>query len=185
MLRYIAVIARPKYFTGTFYLTSRWPPPGLVRARRFFEKGALRFVVLDLLTVKPAHGYEIIRSLEERSQGFYTPSPGSIYPTLQLLQDQGYVTSAESEGKKTYTITDKGRKYLVTHSDIVDGLREVAKSRRSHTWLREEFQEITAELRRLGQLFIQRAPQLTQKQIGRIRDVVKKASREIEDIIEP
>ena len=52
-----------------------------------FEKGDLKYVILDLLKDEPSHGYEVIRKLEERSRGFYSPSPGSVYPTLQLLED--------------------------------------------------------------------------------------------------
>ena len=58
------------------------------------------------------HGYEMIKALEEKSGGFYTPSPGSIYPTLQMLEEGGYVTASETEGKKVYTITDAGRAML-------------------------------------------------------------------------
>ena len=164
-------------------LTSQWPPLGITRARRFFEKGALRFIVLDLLAQKPSHGYEIIRSLEERANGFYSPSPGSIYPTLQLLQDMGYVTSAESEGKKVYTITDAGRTYLAQHSDIVEGLRQFAAASPAHDRLRAEFRETAGDLRRLGQLFMRRAPELSSGQIARIRAVIGRAAREIEDVL--
>jgi DNA-binding PadR family transcriptional regulator len=58
------------------------------------------------------HGYEMIKALEEKSGGFYTPSPGSVYPTLQMLEEGGYVTVSEVEGKKVYTITDAGRAML-------------------------------------------------------------------------
>ena len=59
------------------------------RRSRFFERGDLKYVILDLLTDKPRHGYEIIRELEDRFHGFYTPSAGKVYPTLQLLEDMG------------------------------------------------------------------------------------------------
>ena len=70
------------------------------RKFRLFEKGDLKYVILDLLKDKPSHGYEIIRALEERFHGFYSPSAGSIYPTLQLLEDMGHVKSSEADGKK-------------------------------------------------------------------------------------
>jgi len=166
-------------------MASHWPPLGMMRARRFLEKGVLRFVVLELVSKKPAHGYEIIRALEERSHGFYSPSPGSIYPTLQLLQDQGYVTSTESEGKKTYAITEAGKAYLAEHADIIEGLHQFAETPHGHEWLRREFRDIAQELRRLGQLFMQRAPHLTREQVSKVRDTIKRAAREIESIIEP
>jgi DNA-binding PadR family transcriptional regulator len=62
------------------------------------------------------HGYEIIRRLEEESGGVYSPSPGSVYPTLQMLEDQGYVSSEQSDGKKTYQITDAGLAFLEEHT---------------------------------------------------------------------
>ena len=64
-----------------------------------------------LLKDKPRHGYEIIREMEEKFGGFYTPSPGAVYPTLQWLEDMGYVTVLAQDGKKTYTITEEGLKF--------------------------------------------------------------------------
>jgi DNA-binding PadR family transcriptional regulator len=65
-----------------------------------------------VLSDKPMHGYDLIRELEQRSGGMWRPSPGSIYPTLQLLEDEGLVTGAEQEGKRVYSITDAGRAEL-------------------------------------------------------------------------
>lgn len=79
---------------------------------RFFGRGDMKFALLALLQERPMHGYEMIKALEEKSGGFYTPSPGSIYPTLQLLEDRGLVTVNEVEGKKVYSITDAGRSLL-------------------------------------------------------------------------
>lgn len=72
-------------------------------------RGDLSPIVLQLLKEKPMHGYEIIRKLEERSHGFWRPSAGSIYPVLQLLEEQEYVTSHEEEKKKVYALTEAGR----------------------------------------------------------------------------
>ena len=79
------------------------------RRGRMFEKGDLKYVILDLLKDKPSHGYEVIRALEERFRGFYSPSPGSVYPTLQLLADEGLISAEESQGRKTYSLTEAGR----------------------------------------------------------------------------
>ncbi|HVD35339.1 MAG TPA: PadR family transcriptional regulator, partial [Rubrobacter sp.] len=92
------------------------------RRGRMFERGDLKYVILDMLKDEPAHGYEIIRRLEERSRGFYSPSPGSVYPTLQLFEDMGQVTSTERDGKKVYAITDEGRKYLEENRRFVDAI---------------------------------------------------------------
>jgi DNA-binding PadR family transcriptional regulator len=79
-----------------------FPPPH----PRLFEKGDLKYIILNHVKDKPSHGYEIIRAMEDSFHGFYTPSAGSVYPTLQMLEDMGYVKSSERDGKKVYTITE-------------------------------------------------------------------------------
>ena len=81
----------------------------------------MKFVLLELLQERPMHGYEMIKALEEKSSGFYTPSPGSIYPTLQMLEDRGFVTVQEVEGKKVYSITDTGRTLLAERQKEEEG----------------------------------------------------------------
>jgi DNA-binding PadR family transcriptional regulator len=73
------------------------------------RRGDIRNAVLALLEEAPAHGYELIQRLEEKSQGAWRPSAGSIYPTLQLLEDEGLVRSNERDGKRVYELTDEGR----------------------------------------------------------------------------
>ena len=97
----------------------RGPKRGRGR-RQMFEAGEIKFVILRLLREKPRHGYEVIKALEERMAGCYTPSPGTVYPTLQMLEDQGYVRGVEAEGKKVYEITPEGIKYLDEHRDMLD-----------------------------------------------------------------
>jgi DNA-binding PadR family transcriptional regulator len=81
-----------------------------------FGRGDLKFALLDLLRERPKHGYEMIKDLEDRSGGFYSPSAGAIYPTLQLLEDRGWVSVETVEGKKVYAITDAGREALNEHA---------------------------------------------------------------------
>lgn len=83
-------------------------PEGRRRGAPMFGRGDLKYGLLDLLRDKPKHGYELIKDLEARSGGFYTPSAGAIYPTLQMMEDLGWVTSQTVEGKKVYTITALG-----------------------------------------------------------------------------
>ena len=95
------------------------------RAGRLFEQGDLKYVILRLLEEKPRHGYEIIKELEGRFGGSYVPSPGTVYPTLTMLEDLGYARAVPEEGgKKVYEITDEGRKYLAEHSTTVDDIFE-------------------------------------------------------------
>ena len=76
------------------------------RARR----GDVRAAVLALLADRPMHGYEMIKEIEERSEGAWTPSAGSIYPMLQLLEDEGLIRGEDTDGKRRFTLTDEGRK---------------------------------------------------------------------------
>ncbi len=148
---------------------------------RMVERGDFKYLILDLLKDKPAHGYEIIRALEERFHGFYSPSAGSVYPTLQMLEDMGYVTAAERDGKKVYTITEEGRRHLSEQQEFVGHIKE----RMAGWWGvdRREIHDIVHELRGLGRTVVQHAHDLKSDQWARIREVVAKASREIEAII--
>ena len=87
---------------------------------KIFERGDLKFVILRLISKRPMHGYEVMKALEEESKGYYRPSPGSVYPTLQMLEDEGYVTVEEADGKKIYSITEDGAEYLGDNEDVVD-----------------------------------------------------------------
>lgn len=88
--------------------------------RQVFESGELKFVILRLLKEKPRHGYEVMKAMEEQLGGCYTPSAGSVYPTLQMLEDQGHVRSEEIDGKKVYHITPEGERFLEENRDLVD-----------------------------------------------------------------
>jgi DNA-binding PadR family transcriptional regulator len=79
------------------------------RGRHRVRRGDVRSAILALLDDRPMHGYEMIQELEERTGGRWTPSAGSIYPTLQLLEDEGLVTAEEVEGRKVYSLTDTGK----------------------------------------------------------------------------
>jgi DNA-binding PadR family transcriptional regulator len=83
------------------------------------ERGSVKYDVLAILLDGPRHGYEIMLAIEEK-RGF-RPSPGSIYPALQMLDDGDFVSSREVDGKRIYTITDKGREMLQTHRDSPEG----------------------------------------------------------------
>ncbi|MBA8816361.1 DNA-binding PadR family transcriptional regulator [Microbacterium halimionae] len=110
---------------------SMWQAMEQLRSR--FEKrvgtrmgrGDVRAAVLSLLAEQPMHGYQIIHEIEERSGGSWKPSPGSVYPTLQLLADEGLISAEESNGRKTYALTEAGRE-------------EVAGSDPSTPWDSEE-----------------------------------------------
>jgi DNA-binding PadR family transcriptional regulator len=92
---------------------------------RIFDHGDLRWVVLALIAERPRHGYEIIKEIEDRVGGAYSPSPGVIYPTLTLLEETGLIAAQDSEGgRKLYQITPEGETQLEGHRADVDGLFE-------------------------------------------------------------
>src|SRR5579875_2405136 len=91
--------------------------------QRFFAHGDLRLVILHLIAGKPRHGYEIIKAIEERVGGAYSPSPGVIYPTLTLLEELGYVTVSPGDGaKKLHAITPDGQAQLDASREAVAAL---------------------------------------------------------------
>jgi len=90
---------------------------------RLFDSGELRFVILQLVAEKPSYGYEIIKAIEERLSGGYAPSPGVVYPTLTLLEEEGYATVSSAEGgKKLYTVTELGTEYLKSNQGIIKAI---------------------------------------------------------------
>ena len=150
---------------------------------RLFGKGDLKYIILQLLSERPAHGYEVMRALEERFGGMYTPSAGAVYPTLQMLEDMGYVSSTQEDGRRVYAITEEGRGFLNEQKEVVDGIR-----RRMSSWwnpqVRKELHDMRHELRDLAGVIARRGRPLTDADaIKRIREVVGRARREIEEII--
>jgi DNA-binding PadR family transcriptional regulator len=89
--------------------------------RRMFDGGELRLILLKLIEEQARHGYDLIRELETRSGGAYTPSPGVIYPSLTLLADMGFIAeeAAEDAGRKRFAITEAGRTHLAEHAEEV------------------------------------------------------------------
>lgn len=172
---------RPPF--GPFARRGRFPGRG---PNRLFERGDLKYVILDLLREQPRHGYDVIRALEERFRGLYSPSPGSVYPTLQLLEDQGYVSSSQQDGKKVYAVTDEGRRFLEERAATLEGIR----ARTSAGWgggARAEQHALMAELRDLaGVLFRHGAHRAIEdrEKIHRLRGVVARARTEIEAILD-
>ncbi|PYI52521.1 PadR family transcriptional regulator [Paenibacillus flagellatus] len=96
--------------------------------RRYFGRGSVKFALLELLSGGPMHGYQMMKALEERSDGHYTPSAGSIYPTLAMLEDRGWIVSEEADGKKIYRPTAEGEAALHDWRQRDDRPREDADS---------------------------------------------------------
>ena len=97
------------------------------RRSQMFESGEIKFVILRLLKEKPRHGYEVIKALEEQMAGCYTASAGTVYPTLQLLEDEGYIKAVDTAGKKVYHITPEGERLLDENEDVLVDIGERIK----------------------------------------------------------
>lgn len=150
---------------------------------RMFGHGDLKFVVLSLLAEKPRHGYEIIKELEERFGGTYSPSPGTVYPTLSLLEDMGYATARTEEGnRKVYEITDEGRKYLEenrsTIDDIFDRVDDIG------SFIGPVVAGLAGAFGSLGRSTFRSAMkhQGDEQWVQRAREILERAAREIEGL---
>lgn len=91
--------------------------------QRLFDHGDLRFILLSMIAAKPAHGYDLIKALEERMGGGYSPSPGVIYPTLTMLEEQGFASITAEDGKKLYQATTEGAAFLKANQAAVDAIQ--------------------------------------------------------------
>ncbi len=90
---------------------------------RIFGPGDLRLILLALVAEKPSYGYELIKAVEQKFGGGYSPSPGSVYPTLTLLEELGHVRATTSDGaKRLFEITPEGRQFLAENQTTIDGI---------------------------------------------------------------
>lgn len=151
---------------------------------RLFDTGDLRFVILKLIAEKPSYGYEIIKAIGERLSGVYAPSPGVVYPTLTMLEEEGFATVTSTEGgKKLYAITEAGKQELEANKALVD--------------------VIFARIEKIGSAFGRgRSPQimramhnfrlalklrfaqgdLTKEQISKIAEIIDAAAKQVESL---
>jgi len=167
---------RDRIFRGERFMRGHWRETS-------FQKGDLKYVILDLIKDKPRHGYEIIRELEELSHGLYTPSPGAVYPTLQMLEEMGYATATERDGKKIYTITEQGLKFLAERKDSADEVRSQMK----HRWSFKNIGKMAMmmkEYHALENLLGRGLRSLDVDKMQRIRQVLISAYEAIETILE-
>ncbi len=120
----------------------RGGPGDMFRAGRMLADGDLKLITLSLLAEAPRHGYDIIKALEERTSGIYSPSPGVVYPTLTFLEEAGYAASAAEGNKKVFSITEAGQAHLADNREMIDGVlehlerfgRKMAKAREWFGW---------------------------------------------------
>ncbi len=149
---------------------------------RMFDRGDLRYMILRLLAERPMHGYEVMQELAKEAGGMYTPSPGSVYPVLQMLEDQGHVESEEREGKRVYRITDSGRAFLAENrervEDVFDRVTDFTGRFRN-----AEMRDVTRSFMRLAQVSFEEAMRRTgnAEAMAKLREILDRATREMEE----
>ena len=144
-----------------------------MRAGRMLAQGDLRLIALALIAEQPRHGYDIIKQLEEKTSGWYSPSPGIVYPTLTYLEEVGHLTSQADGAKKLYTITDEGRAYLEDNREVVETvMNRLAYIGKKAEHMRRRFGEEEDS---------RRSPPLVQAAFDNLRDVALKRLRENPD----
>jgi DNA-binding PadR family transcriptional regulator len=179
----------PRFFAmrhGPFGPRGPFGPKG--EGQRFFGRGDVKFALLELLQERPMHGYEMMKALEEKSGGFYSPSPGSIYPTLQMLEDRGLVSVQEVEGKKVYSITDSGRAMLAERQKNDEGFtgpRGRHWHERGGHHAAPEMQALRSEAGELVRLFAiaGRVSIQDPERLARLRTIIEQTRKELTDMI--
>ena len=175
--------------TRQFYRPRPWRFGAMMGMQgRFFGPGEVRLALLSLIAGGPKHGYELMRQLEERSGGVYRASAGTVYPTLQQLEDEGLVASDVVEGKKTYRATDAGREELRIRDEAVR--RIWWRARRLAGW-RNAFDPESAEIRGPAERLVQAAfravagERATEERFGKVREILEKALRDLDALRDP
>lgn len=152
------------------------------RRGRMFGQGELRLVLLALIAEGPRHGYELIKEIEEMTGGAYAPSPGAVYPTLQLLEDEGAIEEAEAEGaKKPFAATAQGRDELDARKDEVEALmRRLGRHGERTTTVRSH--DVFRAMGNLGSVLKNRARsgKLDEPTINAIVDMIDEMAKRIE-----
>jgi DNA-binding PadR family transcriptional regulator len=156
------------------------------RRERLFEKGELKYLFLDILREKPRHGYDLIRAVDERSEGRYTASPGAVYPILQMMEDQGYVVATQADGRKTYAVTPAGEAFLDENQATVEEVRRRMAGPGPGHHGPEDWIAAAHELARFGQLLGRgrHLRHLRPDAARRIAAILARARQEIEGILQ-
>lgn len=139
----------------------------------------MRAAVLNLLNEQSLTGYQLMGAIEEKSQGLWKPGPGSIYPALQLLADEGLIalTGADEAGKKPYAITDEGKKYLAEHPEQTKAPWDrVTRDLQGVLSLRPELEQLAAAVR-------QAATVAAEEQQAKVKEVLTRARKEVYRIL--
>jgi len=157
-----------------------WAAFGFGQTGRFFEAGEVRLAILSLLSEGPKHGYQLMKEMAERSGGLYKASAGSVYPTLQQLEDEELIQAEQQSGKKVYRITEAGLRELAKAPENVRRIWERAE--RWEDWGQCFGPESMGVLQPISRL-VKASLQATRRcGSDRVRTVLERVSRELEDL---
>jgi DNA-binding PadR family transcriptional regulator len=152
------------------------------RRGRMFAQGELRLALLALIAENPSHGYELIKGIEEMTGGGYAPSPGAVYPTLQLLEDEGAIAEADAEGsKKPYAVTPQGEAELEERkTEVAELMRRLGRHGERTTTVRSH--DVFRAMGNLGSVLKNRAKagKLDEATINEIVDMIDEMAKRIE-----
>lgn len=153
------------------------------RRERLFDAGDLKLVILKLLLEQPSYGYQLIKTMEQRLAGGYTPSAGAIYPTLTMLEEEGLATASSENDKKVYSVTPEGREYLRTNNRLVEELFERLEEA-GRGFRRGRSPEIMKAFMNLRGAVVARVSResLTSEQIRKIADAIHAAAKAIDEL---
>jgi DNA-binding PadR family transcriptional regulator len=144
----------------------------------------MKYVILKLLRDKPMHGYEVMKALADETSGCYKPSAGTVYPTLQWLEDEGLVKADDVAGKKVYAITDQGRAFLEQNKSTVEDIFDrVADG--IDRWMREPMPEVNRAVGRLIKQAYQTSWKVSgnDEKVRKIAEILERAVKELEAIV--
>jgi DNA-binding PadR family transcriptional regulator len=156
------------------------------RRFRFFESGEIRLAILSLLGEGPKHGYQLMKEISERSGGIYRASAGSVYPTLQQLEDEGLIEAVQQNGRRIFNLTAAGRAELERDPDAVRRIWQRAE--RCEDWSQWMGPQVLPLYGPLGQLMksgMRAMGRVGQRQDGadRVRDILDRARHELDDLV--
>jgi len=160
-----------------------WGPWGM--RGRFFGSGEMRLALLDLLKSEPKHGYQLMKDLEERSGGLYQASAGSIYPTLQQLEDEGLVISEQVDGKRNYRATEAGLAELGAQKDSVRRIWHRAEGWENWSrWMGPEAMNMAGPVARLMKAALAASTRAAGEpaRLAKVQEIIDRTRQELESL---
>jgi len=148
------------------------------------ERGEMRYLILDTLREKGNHGYDIIQTIQEKTGGFYRPSPGTVYPALQMLEDMELVSFHRDGKRKIYELTDKGREELESQRSLLEDIYEdmhEGQSPEQDVFFEEIHEQLTGMFKSISRLF--RRGLLSTEKAAKIREIIREAVKQIDTIL--